>query len=232
MRSRLGLVTKQLSEKVLLSSIDLKLNIFANDVEDYLKIYDKIIIATGSTHLKRDFGFKLPTFNAVEAIEKYRGVVATKNEIVVIFDEEGTWVAASIAEELANNGFQIHLISPTASLFSQITIYSRLALIPRLKKLGVKFHLASEITLNNGEPVIKSLINDEVVDISDAHLIIDCPPKRSNDLLYQDAPLTQSEKVLLIGDALAPRTIAEATFEGNAVGAFLDLDLALRSLEH
>jgi hypothetical protein len=106
------------------------------------------------------------------------------------------------------------------------------ALIPRLKKLGVKFHLASEITLNNGEPVIKSLINDEVVDISDALLIIDCPPKRSNDLLYQDAPLTQSEKVLLIGDALAPRTIAEATFEGNAVGAFLDLDLALRALEH
>ena len=232
MRSRLGLVTKQLSERVLLSSIELKLNTFVTNIEEYLNIYDKIIVATGSTHLKRDFGSTLPTLNAIEAIEKYRGVVATKNETVVIFDEEGTWVAASIAEELANNGFQIHLLSPTASLFSQITIYSRLALIPRLKKLGVKFHLASEITLNKGEPIIKSSINDEVVNISDALLIIDCPPKRSNDLLYQDAPLTQSEKVLLIGDALAPRTVAEATFEGNAVGAFLDLDLALRTLEH
>ena len=52
------------------------------------------------------------------------------------------------------------------------------------------------------------------------------------NLQVHNPPLTQSEEVLLIGDALAPRTIAEATFEGNAVGAFLDLDLALRTLEH
>lgn len=232
MRSRFGLVTEQLAEKVALSSIDLQLNTFASDIESYLEIYDKVIIATGSTHLKREFGSKVPTLNAIEAIEKYRGVTSSKSEPIVIFDEEGTWVAASIAEELANNGFQIHLISPTTSLFSQITIYSRAALIPRLKKLGVQFHLASEITLRDGLPIIKSSLNDASTSIADALVIIDCPPKRSNDELYQGAPLSQSGQILLIGDALAPRTVAEATFEGNAIGAFLDLDLALRALEH
>lgn len=232
MRSRLGLATQQLEKRVLASSIDLRLNTFATDIDDYLSIFEKIIVATGSTHLKRKFGAGIPILSSIEAIEKYRGVTADEPKSILVFDEEGTWVAGSIAEELASNGFQVHLVSPTATLFSQITMYSKLALIPRLKKLGVKFHLASEIVAQSGAAVIKSSINDQLLEISSVEAIIDCPPKRSNDELYQGALLAQSGQILLIGDALAPRTVAEATFEGNAIGAFLDLDLALRVLEH
>ncbi len=232
MRSRLGLATQQLEKRVLASSIDLHLNTFVTDVDSYLSDFEKIIVATGATHGKREFGVGIPILSAFEAIEKYRGVAADTKKSILIFDEEGTWVAGSIAEELASNGFQVHLVSPTATLFSQITMYSKLALIPRLKKLGVKFHLASEISVGSGTAAIKSSINDQLLEIAGVAAIIDCPPKRSNDELYQGAPLAHSAQILLIGDALAPRTVAEATFEGNAIGAFLDLDLALRVLEH
>jgi hypothetical protein len=232
MRSRIGLVTQELANRVLNSSIDLQLNSFVTDIEKLLKDFDKIVVATGATHTKRDFKASVPVLSSIEAIERFRGVRAAKNESVVIFDEEGTWVAASIAEELANNGFKVHLVSPTTTLFSQITMYSKLALIPRLKRLGVLFYLGSEIVLDGQGAIIKSSINEHSLSPTNITTIIDCPPKKPNDGLYQGISLERSGQVLLIGDALAPRSVAEATFEGNAIGAFLDLDLALSALEH
>lgn len=229
-RSRIGLVTQELAERVMQSSISVQLSTFVTDLDTYAKDYDTVIIATGATHVKREFDVSLPVLSSIEAIEKYRDVKTVKKESIILFDEEGTWVAGSVAEQLAANGFQVHLLSPTTTLFSQITMYSKLALIPRLKELGVKFYLGAELGSKGPVPIIKSSINDLVAEISDCVAIVDCAPKRSNDELYQGK--TDQAQIALVGDALSPRTVAEATFEGNAIGAFLDLDLALKSLEH
>ena len=229
-RSRIGLVTQELAERVMQSSISVQLSTFVTDLDTYAKDYDTVIIATGATHVKREFDVSLPVLSSIEAIEKYRDVKTVKKESIILFDEEGTWVAGSVAEQLAANEFQVHLLSPTTTLFSQITMYSKLALIPRLKELGVKFYLGAELGSKGPVPIIKSSINDLVAEISDCVAIVDCAPKRSNDELYQGK--TDRAQIALVGDALSPRTVAEATFEGNAIGAFLDLDLALKSLEH
>lgn len=229
-RSRIGLVTQELAERVMQSSISVQLSTFVTDLDTYAKNFDTVIIATGATHVKREFDVSLPVLSSIEAIEKYRDVKTVKKESIILFDEEGTWVAGSVAEQLAANGFQVHLLSPTTTLFSQITMYSKLALIPRLKELGVKFYLGAELGSNGPVPIIKSSINDLVAEISDCVAIVDCAPKRSNDELYQGK--ADGTQIALVGDALSPRTVAEATFEGNAIGAFLDLDLALKSLEH
>ena len=229
-RSRIGLVTQELAERVLQSSISVQLSTFVTDLDTYAKDFDTVIIATGATHVKREFDVSLPVLSSIEVIEKYRDVKTVKKESIILFDEEGTWVAGSVAEQLAANGFQVHLLSPTTTLFSHITMYSKLALIPRLKELGVKFYLGAELGSKGPVPIIKSSINDLVAEISDCVAIVDCAPKRSNDELYQGK--ADGTQIALVGDALSPRTVAEATFEGNAIGAFLDLDLALKSLEH
>jgi dimethylglycine catabolism A len=229
-RSRIGLVTQELAERVMQSSVSVQLSTFVTDLDTYAKDFDTVIIATGATHVKREFDVSLPVLSSIEAIEKYRDVKTVKKESIILFDEEGTWVAGSVAEQLAANGFQVHLLSPTTTLFSQITMYSKLALIPRLKELGVKFYLGAELGSKGPVPIIKSSINDLVAEISDCVAIVDCAPKRSNDELYQGK--ADGTQIALVGDALSPRTVAEATFEGNAIGAFLDLDLALKSLEH
>ena len=148
----------------------------------------------------------------------------------MIVDEQGTWIAASIAEQLASNGYKVHVVSPTASLFSQITTYSRLALIPRLKSLGVKMYLASEVKLEGKSAFITNSLNGEQTQIAQVLTLIDCGPRQANDVLYQQAPIGESSRIHVIGDALSPRTVAEATFEGHAIGAFLDLDLAVSTL--
>jgi hypothetical protein len=229
-RSRLGLVTQELENRVLQSSITVQFNTFITNLDNYINDFDKVILAAGSTHVKREFDVKTPVLSSFEAIEKYRDVVSNKEESIIVFDEEGTWVAGAIAEQLADNGFQVHLLSPTTTLFSQITMYSKLALIPRLKELGVKFYLGAELGSEAANPVIKSSINDLVAQIPNCVAIVDCAPRRANDELYQG--VVNPTQIALVGDALSPRTVAEATFEGNAIGAFLDLDLALKALEH
>ena len=229
-RDRFGLLVSELSERVLQTNIELKLNTNVSDPSEFLKDYDTIIVATGANFVARDFGNGIPVITAVTAIKELANKKSQTDEEIIIVDEQGTWIAASIAEQLAANGYKIHLVSPTASLFSQITTYSKLALIPRLKSLGVSMYLASEVTLEGKNCVITNTLNGEQTQILEALTLIDCGPRIANDDLYQKAPLGQSGRIHVIGDALSPRTVAEATFEGHAIGAFLDLDLAVSTL--
>ena len=91
-------------------------------------------------------------------------------------------------------------------------------------------YLASEVKVEGKVAIITNSLNGEQTQISQLMSLIDCGPRQANDVLYQQAPLSESSRVQVIGDALSPRTVAEATFEGHAIGAFLDLDLAVSTL--
>jgi thioredoxin reductase len=229
-RQRFGLLIAELAEKTMQSGITLKLNTHISDSSEVLKNFDTVIVATGANFVVRNFANNAPVVAADVAIKEFAHKKSTSNEEVVIVDEQGTWIAASIAEQLALNGYKVHVVSPTASLFSQITTYSRLALIPRLKSLGVSMYLASEVKLDGKSAVITNSLNGEQTQIAQVLTLIDCGPRQANDVLYQNAPAGESSRIHIIGDALSPRTVAEATFEGHAIGAFLDLDLAVSTL--
>jgi 2,4-dienoyl-CoA reductase-like NADH-dependent reductase (Old Yellow Enzyme family)/thioredoxin reductase len=229
-RERFGLLVSELAERTLKSGITLKLNTSISNSSELLNNFDTIIVATGANFAARNFGEGIPVIAADTAIKEFAQKKSISNEEVIVVDEQGTWIAASIAEQLATNGYKVHVVSPTASLFSQITTYSKLALIPRLKSLGVSMYLASEIKLEGKDSIITNTLNGQQTRISHGLAVIDCGPRQANDALYQQAPLDQSDRIHVVGDALSPRTVAEATFEGNAIGAFLDLDLALSTL--
>jgi len=229
-RDRFGLLVSELVQKVLDSDITLKLNTLVSNAPECLNDFETVIVATGANFVARDFGVGASVITAETAIKEFAQKESQSNEEIIVIDDQGTWIAASIAEQLATNGYKVHLVSPTASLFSQITTYSKLALIPRLKSLGVCMYLASEIMLEGKDSIITNTLNGQQTQISQALTVIDCGPRIANDALYQQAPLGQSGRIHVIGDALSPRTVAEATFEGHAVGAFLDLDLALSTL--
>ena len=67
--------------------------------------------------------------------------------------------------------------------------------------------------------------------VSNCIQVIDCGSRFSQDEIYQSVTASQNTKVHVIGDALSPRTAAEAIYEGQAVGTFLDLDQALANIE-
>lgn len=231
-RQRFGLLVQELERRILNSNIKLKFDTYISDIVEFFPNFDKIILATGASFMIRNFGDGAPVISAEMAINKYCQIQSANNEVIVIIDEEGTWIAGSIAEQLATNGYQVHLVSPTASLFGQITIYSKVALIPRLRELGVQIHLACEVNTDSKNTIIKSSMSGHRMEISDCLTIVDCGPRKANDGLYHTVNIDESNRIHIIGDALSPRSVAEATFEGNAIGVFLDLDLALSALEN
>ena len=230
-RERLGLLVQDLIRDLSKSNVKIKLNTKVSDLSEIYDQYDQIIVATGSDFAPRKFGVGIEVITPLHAIAKFANIKGNPNQSVVVLDEEGSWIAGSIAEELATNGFQVYLISPTASLFGQITMYSKLALIPRLKELGVRVYLSSKIEITNEILTISNSLNSEMTLVSNCIQVIDCGSRFSQDEIYQSVTANQNTKVHIIGDALSPRTAAEAIYEGQAVGTFLDLDQALANIE-
>ncbi|MDA0274181.1 MAG: FAD-dependent oxidoreductase [Actinobacteria bacterium] len=230
-RERFGLLIKDLIRDIKNSDVQVQLNSKVTDLTELAVNFDSVIIATGAHHLPRSFGPGLAAISPQSAIALYAGMPARTTQPIVIVDEEGTWVAGSIAEELAANGYQVHLVSPTASLFAQITMYSKLALIPRLREYGVQIHLTAKVESSDAGVLIKNNLNEHELLLENCSAIIDCGPRKANDQLYQAVEQNPNRKFQVIGDALSPRSAAEAVYEGNAVGAFLDLDLATTSLD-
>ena len=230
-RERFGLLVQDLIRDLSKSNVKIKLNTKVPDLSEIYDQYDQIIVATGSDFAPRNFGVGIEVITPLHAIAKFANIKGNPNQSVVVLDEEGSWIAGSIAEELATNGFQVYLISPTAGLFGQITMYSKLALIPRLKELGVRVYLSSKIEITNEILTISNSLNSEMTLVSNCIQVIDCGSRFSQDEIYQSVTASQNTKVHVIGDALSPRTAAEAIYEGQAVGTFLDLDQALANIE-
>jgi 2,4-dienoyl-CoA reductase-like NADH-dependent reductase (Old Yellow Enzyme family)/thioredoxin reductase len=230
-RNRFRLLVADLIRDVNNSKIEVKLNTEITALDQIAAQYESVIVATGASFAPRNFGDGIAAISPQTAIATYGSKKATSTDPIVIVDEEGSWIAGSIAEELATNGHQIHLVSPTAALFGQITIYSKLALIPRLRELGVQIYLSSRVESSKAGVKIINNLNNFELELANCAAIIDCGPRVANDQLYQAVETDQPSKVQVIGDALSPRTAAEAVYEGNALGVFLDLDLALAALD-
>src|SRR5690606_13149123 len=92
--------------------------------------WDDVVIATGSTPVRRDLVDGPRVLDVWEAVDLVTdGPLPTG--AVVVYDEEGDWRTASIAEHLAAQGVQVHIVSPNAPLSPRITTYSKLGLVER-----------------------------------------------------------------------------------------------------
>jgi hypothetical protein len=183
--------------------------------------WDDVIVATGAHRVPRELGPGVPVTDAVSIVDRMaHGAIAGT---VVVLDDEGGWTAASVAEALARQGARVHLVSPTASLAARITTYSKLALVPRLRELGVRAHLMRTARVAGpGRVTLTDTLSGDTTDLEDVVLVVDIGLPAADDQLYRalDA-LDEGPRVHLVGDANAPRTATEAVYEGRIAGAFL-----------
>lgn len=221
-RSRWGLLVDELIDELSRSSVVVKTN-FAVEIAD-LTGYDDVIVATGSRSRSR---FSSSPGPRVVSPSQFCELVESGDVPagrVVIYDEDGSWPAVSVAETLAKRGNTVHLVSPTATFADKVSMYSKFALVPRLRELGVIAHLMRTIEMTSDTAVrLNSTMNDEPIELRDVVLFIDAATPNAEDDLYRAAEAREiAARIHLIGDALAPRTAAEATFEGHMAGALLD----------
>jgi hypothetical protein len=133
---------------------------------------------------------------------------------VVVLDDEGMHAAAGVAELLATGGAQVHYITRhlavTPNLEIAIPYVAR-----RLHDSGVEVHTLHYLEhIGDHAATIYDIASREERTIDRLDNVVLATMREPIDELYE--PLRRElEYVYLVGDALAPRTLREATYEGN-----------------
>lgn len=146
-----------------------------------------------------------------------RGDVMLTGKVVVL-DEEGLHTGVGVAEVAAGTGATVELI--TSFPIPGVNISHDLPyVIPRFQAAGISFSALTRIT--NIEPdhqlkLVHTITGAERT-IANVDVLVLTTIRRPRSVLVE--PLANAVPyVYVIGDALAPRTLREATYEGHRFG--------------
>jgi dimethylamine/trimethylamine dehydrogenase len=207
----------------------------AQDVRDYGA--QIVVVATGSRWSGE--GLQSSTHEPIDGASASLPHVLTPEQVmdgkrppgrrVAVYDAEGYFVGPGIAELLANEGFEVDLVTSldVVSPISDLTLEGPM-LRQHLHETGVTVHpgvtvLAVEPDRASGEDGFEepwSIETDGIVlvtqQVSDDAL--------SRDLENDPAALEAAgiEAVYRIGDCVAPRMVSEAIFDGHRLAREID----------
>jgi dimethylamine/trimethylamine dehydrogenase len=207
----------------------------ADEIRDYGA--HLVVVATGS-HWSGE-GLQSSTHEPIEGASASLPHVLTPEQVMegkrppggraVVYDAEGYFVGPGIAELLASEGLEVHLVTSleVVSPISDLTLEGPM-LRQHLHEAGVTMHrgvtiLAVEPRRVSGEDEFEgpwSLEADGIVLVTQ---------QVSEDALYRELVGDHSaleasgiEAVYRIGDCVAPRMISEAIFDGHRLAREID----------
>jgi dimethylamine/trimethylamine dehydrogenase len=207
----------------------------ADGVRDYGAAI--VVVATGSRWSGE--GWQASTHEPIDGADDSLPHVLTPEQVmegkrppgkrVVVYDAEGYFVAPGIAEVLAADGFETHLVTAleVVSPISDLTLEGPL-LRRHLHEAGVVAHRGVTV-LSVEEGRVAGEDEFEEPWSLEADGIVLVTQQVSDDALYRelvaDRGLLEAngiEAVYRIGDCVAPRMISEAIFDGHRLAREID----------
>ncbi len=197
-----------------------------------------VVIATGSTW--RGDGVQPGRPDRISGADPGLAHVLTPEQVaagkrppgpsVIVYDTDGYYVAPGVAELLAGEGFKVTVVTtfPVLSPVSDETLEGGM-LRAHLHRHGV--HVLRGITITGIEPG-SARGHDEYAEpwSASCHGTVLVTQQASKDELYREltgdpAALARAgiQAAYLIGDAVAPRLISEAVFDGHRLAREIDL---------
>jgi dimethylamine/trimethylamine dehydrogenase len=197
-----------------------------------------VIVATGSQW--SGDGLQASTHEKIDGADAALAHVLTPEQVaedgkrppggrVAVYDAEGYWCGPAIAELLAKEGFETHLvtsfdvISPTSDLTLEGEMLRR-----HLHEQGVRAHRGVTVERVGAGGIIGVDEFDEPFTL-DVDGVVLVTQQVSNDGLYRDLAADPKaleaggiEALYRIGDCVAPRMISEAIFDGHRLAREID----------
>jgi 2,4-dienoyl-CoA reductase-like NADH-dependent reductase (Old Yellow Enzyme family)/thioredoxin reductase len=216
-RAELAQITDWLSRQCLASGVDVRLETTATPELVTALRPDAVVIATGSAMPPLDLDTSLPMADAVAAIAGHQDLGGH----VVVFDEFGDWQGVSAAHTLAARGADVELVTPVAYPGAALEDSNWRTSYEQLAALGVSFHPVAEIAAVRGDDVVlrHGFGRAERV-IAGVSAIVGVRFPAAADSLFRQLAGIQPE-LHLAGDAMSPRGIEEAIYEGHRIGRAL-----------
>ena len=207
----------------------------AADVLDYGA--QLVVVATGSRW--SGDGLQAPTHEPIGGASDALAHVLTPEQVmagkrppgdrIVVYDAEGYFVALGIAELLAAEGLEVHLVTShdVASPISDLTLEGPM-LRQHLHAAGVVAHRGVTILTVDAGRVSGEDEFEEPWSL-DADALVLVTQQVSDDALYHELVADPTaleangiEAVYRIGDCVAPRMISEAIFDGHRLAREID----------
>jgi dimethylamine/trimethylamine dehydrogenase len=210
----------------------------AQDVREYGA--EIVIVATGSRWAGD--GLNFVTHEPIPGADASLAHVLTPEQLmlegktppgerVLVFDADGYFMAAGLAEKLVAEGHSVELVTPHERIapICDETLEGPL-LRQHLYEVGV--HGRTGTMLTGMEPGRVTAVDEfgEAVEL-DADAVVLVTQRRSDDALYRELKAGAGtladegiEALYRIGDCVSPRIIAEAIFDGHRLGREIDAE--------
>lgn len=222
-RGELHQVIEWLHQRCVQTGVDIRLGVDVTP-ETILDLRpDLTVVATGSRprRLQIDGVGGADQIPVIDGVDVLRGGVRIPGSRVVLWDEFGDWHGFSIAHAVAAQGVTVHFVTPVMYPGMALDVPSWRLTYEALSKLGVVFHPSSQIVH----------VKERTVDIlegyaaqhpvHDIDAVVSVCAGEADDSLYRDLKALNID-VRLIGDAVAPRNIEAAIYDGTNMARSYD----------
>ena len=134
----------------------------------------------------------------------------------MILDEEALNTAPGIAEMLAGGGAEVLIVTRWLRPFEHLINTSEAVfIIPRLKRLGVTMQTQTYIkSIGDRNVTLFDIFTGEESEVSGVDAVVLVTMRNPHNALVKELE-GRVPQLFAIGDALAPRGLAEATHEGQ-----------------
>ncbi len=214
-------VSRWLRSQLAKLDLDLRLGMEATEEMILAENPDVVVVATGSTPREKPFPGEYSFPDVINPIQLLSGEAEVGNRVLLI-DYDGHHQATGLAEMLADRGKQVHVITTSLSMGSQLGPLQDLALSRRrLARNNVTFTPDIAVLSIQGKKVEGlSVYSEEMVVFDDFDTIVTVGTHEVRDELYFGLK-GKVEELYRIGDCLAPRKTDMAIVEGNRLGRML-----------
>jgi pyruvate/2-oxoglutarate dehydrogenase complex dihydrolipoamide dehydrogenase (E3) component len=209
--------------------VDVRTGIEANAALVQAEQPDAVIVAAGAQYAKDGQSGYL----AVPIPGWEREFVLTPEDVlehgarptgkVVVLDDEGLNTGVGIAELLAHSGATVELITRWLQIPSASHLHTAefMFINPLLQHAGVRVSTQTYVKeIAAGELTVFDVFTSEERQVVDVDAVVLATMRRPNDGLVNELDGTV-EQLFAIGDALAPRMLAAATYEGQRFARFI-----------
>jgi 2,4-dienoyl-CoA reductase-like NADH-dependent reductase (Old Yellow Enzyme family)/pyruvate/2-oxoglutarate dehydrogenase complex dihydrolipoamide dehydrogenase (E3) component len=202
--------------------VDVRTGVMADRATVLAEHPDAAVVAAGSRYATTgESGFlpaEIPGHDraTVHTPEQVLASTVRLGGTVVILDDEGIQTGVAVAEVLAGQGAEVHFVTRHAQLVPHLAYDAHLPLImQRLVRLGVHLHTRSYLReIGDDEVIVFDVFTDETRVLAEVNAVVLATMRKPQSALGVQL-VGQVGQVFLIGDAMAPRGLAEATYEGH-----------------
>jgi thioredoxin reductase len=218
-REHVGTLAAWFSRQLERHGVDVRLGVDADLGLVRHRSPDVVFVATGARYARTGAsgyapapipGWDRPFVHAPEAV--IRGDVRIHGRLLVL-DEEGYNTAVGVAEIAARAGAEVELVTRRLTIAEGLG-RDAMHVDARLRALGVRLRTSAYVReIGEGVVTVEDLVGRERSTAPFDGVVLATMREPEDGLA--DVLAGEVEHVCLVGDALAPRSLREATYEGH-----------------